>query len=234
MAAALLRLVRVTKEYAPAGGGPPAAVLRDISLEIRRGESVAVTGPSGSGKSTLLNLIGTLDQPTRGEVWHEERLISGLDGRELAVVRNQRLGFVFQSHHLLPQCSVWENVLLPALAGHCPGGSSERVEVRAERLLKRVGLLDRRDHRPGQLSGGERQRVAVARALVNQPALLLADEPTGALDQACARELCRLLVELNEEENVTLVVVTHSLELAAAMSRRLELLNGRLAGQPPV
>jgi len=233
MATPLLKLVQVTKEYAAAEGAAPLAVLRTVSLEIARGTSVAVVGPSGCGKSTLLNLMGTLDQPSSGEVWLDGREVSRLNDRELAAVRNRQLGFVFQSHHLLPHCSVWENVLTPTLAGvpaSDPGDGKkfETAEARAERLLKRVGLGERLDHRPGQLSGGERQRVAVVRALINRPQLLLADEPTGALDHASAQELAHLLAELNREEGVTLVVVTHALDLAAQMAHRFELREGRL------
>lgn len=237
MANALLSLVRVTKEYPAAEGGPPVVVLREVSLEIERGESVAVVGPSGSGKSTLLHLMGTLDQPSRGEVWLEGRQVGQLGDRDLAAVRNRQLGFVFQSHHLLPHCTVWENVLTPTLAAPpalpatAPGEGEpkpEPVEARARRLLERVGLGARMSHRPGQLSGGERQRAAVVRALINQPPLLLADEPTGALDHTSARDLGQLLVELNREEGVTLVVVTHAPELAQQMERQLELRDGQL------
>ena len=223
----LLRLVNVTKNFAAAEGAAPVAVLRDVTIEIARGESVAVIGPSGSGKSTFLNLIGTLDRPTSGQVWLDDQNLSQLDDRQLAQVRNRRIGFIFQAHHLLPHCTVWENVLVPTLAGKATSLQAEAAK-RAERLLKRVGLGERLQHRPGQLSGGERQRVAVVRALINQPPLLLADEPTGALDRAAAHELARLLVELNREEGVTLVVVTHALDLARQMGRVLELKDGKL------
>ena len=224
--APLLRLEKVTKNYV-AAGATPVAVLRDLSFNIEAGESVAIIGPSGSGKSTLLNIIGTLDQPTSGSVWLDGRDLSRLNEQQLAAVRNQQIGFVFQSHHLLPQCSVLENVLVPTIAdirGHAGGGAVDR----AEKLLKRVGLSERLHHRPGQLSGGERQRVAVVRALINQPKLLLADEPTGALDRNSAQGLAQLLVELNREEQVTLIVVTHALDLARQMRRTLELCDGRL------
>lgn len=174
----LLRLTRVTKRYdAPARAGA-LVVLNDISLDLTRGESLAIVGPSGSGKSTLLQIIGTLDQPTSGSVSLNGQDLSVLDDQQLADVRNRQIGFVFQSHYLLPQCTVLENVLVPTLAtdeASVRNGASER----AERLLKRVGLGERMSHRPGELSGGERQRVAVVRALINQPPLLLADEPTG-------------------------------------------------------
>lgn len=245
MEAMLLRLSGVSKRY-PAPGGGVLAVLDDISLELAAGESLAIVGPSGSGKSTLLQIIGTLDQPTAGRVELAGDDLSKLDELELAAVRNRQIGFIFQSHFLLPQCTVWENVLVPTLVAPAFAGSplianamkgpakagttniDETAAARAERLLKRVGLADRLHHFPGQLSGGERQRVAVVRALINQPQLLLADEPTGALDHASAVNLGQLLVDLNREEGVTLIVVTHSRELAQRMGRDLELKDGKL------
>jgi predicted ABC-type transport system involved in lysophospholipase L1 biosynthesis ATPase subunit len=353
----LLRVQRLTKRYETGAG--PVWVLDGIELEISRGESVAIVGPSGSGKSTLLQIIGTLDAPTSGQVALDGRDLYSLDDRQLAQIRNAEIGFVFQAHYLLPQCTAWENVLLPTLAAvpqtgfpsagnlqpstfnaqsprarhwaceverwtwnvfhrfrgskrelfrsesfplepagkvgpHCaqpgagapvpyqiqgctarsrasensppepgdkvgprcarPGagapapyqvqGFNARNRVsensppeplppdRAQRLLDRVGLGGRLAHFPGQLSGGERQRVAVVRALINQPKLLLADEPTGALDHASATSLGRLLVELNREEGVTLIVVTHSLELARRMNRVLRLEQGQLVEEP--
>ena len=185
---------------------------------------------SGSGKSTLLNIIGTLDRPSSGEVLLDGQDLRRLNDVELASVRNRQIGFVFQAHHLLPQCNVLENVLLPTLATRDPAVRSGASE-RAKRLLERVGLDGRIAHRPGQLSGGERQRVAVVRALINQPKLLLADEPTGALDRASAGNLSDLLVALNREEGVTLIVVTHALDLAKRMGRVLELRDGRLVAE---
>jgi len=244
---ALLQLTDVTKCYAAAAGANALPVLNGIALEVARGETLAIIGPSGSGKSTLLQIIGTLDKATTGEVLLDGKNLATLSELELASVRNQQIGFVFQAHYLLPQCTVWENVLVPTLANPSPsplpakrgeGGrrpgegnsaaKTESVESRAERLLKRVGLGDRLHHRPGQLSGGERQRVAVVRALINQPQLLLADEPTGALDHASATSLSQLLVELNQEEGVTLIVVTHASDLAKRMGRVLELQDGKL------
>jgi len=225
--APLLKLEKVGKNYVAAEGSAPVAVLRDLSFEIAAGESVAIIGPSGCGKSTLLNIIGTLDQPTSGRVWLDGQDLSRLNEQQLAAIRNQQIGFIFQSHHLLPQCSVIENVLVPTIADQrsaANGGAAER----AEKLLKRVGLGERLHHRPGQLSGGERQRVAVVRALVNQPKLLLADEPTGALDRNSAQGLAQLLVELNREEQVTLILVTHALDLARQMGRTVELRDGQL------
>jgi len=199
------------------------------SLDVMPGESVAIVGPSGSGKSTLLQIIGTLDRPSSGTVTLNGQDLNALNELELATVRNEKIGFVFQAHYLLPQCSVMENVLVPTLAGSAKKAGSEPPTDRAARLLKRVGLADRVTHRPGQLSGGERQRVAVVRALINQPELLLADEPTGSLDHVSAQELGQLLVDLNREEKVTLIVVTHARELAARMGRTLELRDGKLA-----
>ena len=243
--APLLQLADVTKRYAGPDGLAAVPVLNGISLSVARGESLAIVGPSGSGKSTLLQIIGTLDRPTSGQVLLDGNDLAAFDELRLAEVRNRQLGFVFQSHYLLPQCSVWENVLVPTLANvlpasrrkdHSKGGSDgaaqhESAETRAERLLKRVGLGERLHHRPGQLSGGERQRVAVVRALINQPQLLLADEPTGALDHASATALGQLLIELNREEGVTLILVTHALELAKRMGRAWELVDGKLVAR---
>ena len=227
----LLKLVEVSKRYDPLDHAPPVEVLRNITLEFGPGESAAIIGPSGSGKSTLLNIIGTLDRPSSGQVLLDGQDLTRLDEAALAATRNRQIGFIFQSHHLLPQCTVLENVLVPTLASRdeaVRGGA----EKRGRELLKRVGLGERLSHRPGQLSGGERQRVAVVRALINQPKLLLADEPTGSLDHASAVELGKLLVELNREQGVTLIVVTHSLELAKQMGRVLELREGKLQTMP--
>ena len=222
----LLQLKNISREFPSAENGEPLQVLRGLSMEVARGESIAVVGPSGCGKSTLLNLIGTLDQPTGGTITFDDRDLIALNDDELALLRNCEMGFIFQSHHLLPQCTMMENVLVPTLAH---GRTTANDEERARRLLDRVGLGERLAHRPGQLSGGERQRVAVVRALINQPQLLLADEPTGALDQATADQLGQLLVELNTEENVTLITVTHSEKLADQMARTLELKDGQIA-----
>lgn len=221
----LLELADVHKDYdsSPA----PTRVLRDVNLRVATGESVAIVGPSGSGKSTLLNIIGTLDRPTSGKVMLAGRDVEGLNDRDLSGIRAREIGFIFQLHHLLPQCSIMENVLVPTLAGG-QDRRTEEPEARAQRLLKRVGLSHRLDYRPGQLSGGERQRVAVVRALINEPKLLLADEPTGSLDRASADNLADLLVELNREEGVALIVSTHAIGLAERMSRVLELRDGTL------
>ena len=230
MSVPLLKLEHVGKSYRAAEGRAPVPVLRDVSLEITAGESLAIVGPSGCGKSTLLNIIGTLDHADSGQVWLGDKELSAQDEQSLATIRNREIGFIFQSHHLLPHCTVWENVLVPTLAEK-NSPTANGAEQRAERLLKRVGLADRLRHRPGQLSGGERQRVAVVRALINQPKLLLADEPTGALDRASADELAKLLTDLNREENVTLIVVTHASDLARQMEKVFELQNGQLVQQ---
>jgi len=225
MSVPLLKLENVSKSYLAAEGRAPVPVLRDVSLTIEAGESLSIIGPSGSGKSTLLNIIGTLDHADSGRVWLGDKELRAQDEQSLASIRNREIGFIFQAHHLLPHCTVWENVLVPTLAGKDAPSGAER---RAERLLERVGLGGRTSHRPGQLSGGERQRVAVVRALINQPKLLLADEPTGALDHVSAEELAKLLGELNREEHVTLIVVTHALDLARQMGRVFEIRNGQL------
>lgn len=199
------------------------SILSGINLQMGEGESLAVTGPSGSGKSTFLYIIGTLETPTSGTV-----TISGenpflKNKAELAIFRNQTIGFIFQDHHLLPQCNVLENVLLPTLAGESP--QAER-ETRARELLERVGLSHRLTHRPSRLSGGERQRVAVCRSLINNPSVILADEPTGNLDQKSAAEVGDLLLELCESEKKILICVTHSQELASRFPRSVELVSG--------
>jgi lipoprotein-releasing system ATP-binding protein len=223
----ILELVEVAKAYRPVEAAALIEILRGVNLAIAPGESLAIIGPSGSGKSTLLNIIGTLDHPTSGSVKLDGQNLSGLDELALASVRNTKIGFIFQLHHLLPHCTVLENVLIPTLA-NSNKSDREAAEERGRKLLQRVGLGERLNHLPGQLSGGERQRVAVVRALINQPKLLLADEPTGALDRAAAHEMAKLLVELNREQKVTLVVVTHALDLAQQMGRVLELRESRL------
>jgi ABC-type lipoprotein export system ATPase subunit len=222
---ALVELQDVTKRYEPAGSATGPEVLKGVNLRLKPGESLAVVGPSGSGKSTLLNIIGALDRATSGTVLVGGRDLSYLTDSELAGIRNKWIGFVFQLHHLLPQLTVLENVLAPTLAGD---GATDEAVARARKLLERVGLGERTSHRPGQLSGGERQRAAIVRALINQPRLVLADEPTGQLDRAAARGLAALLAELNREQDVTLIVVTHSLDLARGMGRVMELRDGKL------
>jgi len=221
----ILELIDVSKTY-PQARGSEVTVLRDVNLAIASGQSLAVVGPSGSGKSTLLNLIGALDRPTTGTVRLDGRDLSELGPSELAEIRNRQIGFVFQQHHLLPQCTVLENVLLPVLAS---GSAGPELRDRAVELLKGVSLDDRADDRPPVLSGGERQRVAVARALINRPAVLLADEPTGSLDRQTSEGLIELLDELNRGEGTTLIVVTHSDDLARRMDQVMELRDGMLA-----
>jgi ABC-type lipoprotein export system ATPase subunit len=227
---AMLELTNVAKCYDSPNGAEARQVLKDVTLRVAAGESVAIVGPSGSGKSTLLNIIGTLDRPTSGHVLLEGQDLSQLDDKELATIRNRDIGFVFQLHHLLPQCTVLENVLVPTLV-NAKRVAKKETEEQARRLLERVELESRLSHRPGQLSGGERQRVAVVRALINNPKLLLADEPTGSLDRFAADNLAQILVQLNREEDVTIIMVTHSLDLAERMERVLELRDGVLAPQ---
>jgi predicted ABC-type transport system involved in lysophospholipase L1 biosynthesis ATPase subunit len=218
----IVELAGVTKSYrSPEGVETP--VLRGIDLTLAPGASLAITGPSGCGKSTLLNIIGTLDRAGAGRVSLAGRDVTSLDEKQLAEVRAGVVGFVFQLHHLLPQCSILENVLVPTLVSK----KAEDAEARARKLLERVGLGSRLTHRPGQLSGGECQRAAVVRALINRPQLLLADEPTGSLDRAGAEGLAQLLGDLNREEGVALIYVTHSPELAARAGKVLRLRDGR-------
>lgn len=212
----------IGKSYPTRGG--PLVVLRDVSMALEPGAAAAIVGPSGSGKSTLLNILGTLEPPTEGSLSIDGKNPYALDEPALAAFRNRQIGFVFQDHHLLPQCSVLENVLVPTM----PNGNSEQLTERARSLLERVGLSGRLDHLPSELSGGERQRAAIARALINGPRLLLADEPTGNLDRASAEGVATLLLELPREEGATLVVVTHSAQIAEMMQRRFEIHDGRL------
>ncbi|MAG58052.1 MAG: ABC transporter [Planctomycetes bacterium] len=207
--------------------GTGAEVLSGVDLDIAPGESVAVVGPSGSGKSTLLNIIGALLPATSGDVLLDGDNLTLLDADALATLRNEKIGFVFQSHHLLPQCTALENVLVPTLV-HRDAATRSAAEDRARALLDDVGLGNRLDHRPAQLSGGECQRVAVVRSLINRPRLLLADEPTGSLDAKAADHLGEWLRELEEKEGVALLVVTHSERLAARMQRVVEIRDGRL------
>jgi len=228
----MIELVDVTKDYGQPGRDSAVHVLKGISLRVERGQTLAIVGPSGCGKSTLLNLIGGLDRPTSGRVLFEGTDLAALNDTQRADVRRRDMGFVFQLHHLLPQCTVLENVLVPTLARN--GGTDPReVRQKAENWLERIGLKDHMTHRPGELSGGQRQRVAVARALINGPKLLLADEPTGSLDEQTSDSMGDLLATLNREEGVTMVVVTHSRRLASRLSQVRELRDGRLSGGGP-
>lgn len=200
-------------------------VLKGIELVVRRGESLAVTGASGAGKSTLLNIMGTLEHPTQGAVRFEGRDIREMEETQLCKLRNRDMGFVFQFHHLLPEFNAFENTLMPALIARM---SRREAEGRAEGILVKVGLKTRFTHRVGELSGGEQQRVAIARALVMSPKLLLADEPTGNLDMATGDGIVDLLVNLNQAERLTMVIVTHNQRLAQRMSRQIELVDGRV------
>jgi lipoprotein-releasing system ATP-binding protein len=217
----LLKLEKITKSYSK-----DRRILDQLDLEINVGERVAIVGPSGSGKTTLLNLIGTLDRPDSGKMMFDSHDLSALTDKELAKFRSRKIGFVFQMHHLLPQLSLWENVQLPTLTDWSLQG--KETEERAKRLLDRVGLTGLLDQKPSELSGGECQRTAVVRALINRPALLLADEPTGALDPKLSGDLTDLLIGLNKEEGVALVVVTHSMNVAGKMDKIYRLEGGKL------
>ncbi len=222
----MLSATRLAKSYPTARG--PLAILEDVSLDVDRGESVAIMGPSGCGKSTLLYLLGALEAPTAGTVTVDGTDPYTLNERDQALFRGRTIGFVFQDHLLLPQLSALENVLAPTLAGP----ADAEIPARARTLLAAVGLESRLDHRPGELSGGERQRVAIARALVRQPSLLLCDEPTGNLARTAAEGVADLLLALHRDQKTMLVTVTHSPTLAARFSRRYELNDRRLQPAP--
>jgi lipoprotein-releasing system ATP-binding protein len=225
MSGYFLNLEHIQKSYGR--GEEETKVLRGIDLAITEGQTLAITGPSGCGKSTLLNIIGLLDKSSAGSVILEGQDLTAMGDSEAAAVRNQKIGFVFQMHHLLPQCSVLENVLLPTLAAKDKAIRDESRQ-RAENLLERVGLHDRMSYRPGQLSAGQRQRAAIVRAMICRPVLLLADEPTGALDKENAGQIAELMLELNRQEKITLIVVTHSAELAGKMDVQFKLAEGVL------
>ena len=223
----IVQLRQVSKSYQASPQSPVQEVLRGVDLRIAPGESLAITGPSGCGKSTLLHILGTLDRPDSGTVTLFGEDASALDDAGLSRLRSNRIGFIFQLHHLLPQLTALENVLVPTLAG-TDKPDRTAAAVRARKLLDRVGLGAHTDKKPAQLSGGEQQRVAVVRALIRQPGLLLADEPTGALDAANGAALMSLLLELNAELGTALVMVTHDPKLAALMKRPLRIVEGKL------
>ena len=218
-----LEVRNLSKSYAT--GGDPLVVLKDVNLTMKGGDSVAVVGPSGSGKSTLLQILGTLDHPDSGTVSIDGKNPFDSGPNELAKFRNENIGFVFQDHHLLPQLTVLENVLVPTLANSKP--NAEQLS-RANELLDKVGLSERVGHLPSELSGGERERVAIARALLMQPSLILADEPTGNLDRRTADSVTELLLNLQKDSGAILITVTHSETLASAMQDRKELADGSL------
>jgi len=219
----VIRISNLNKTFIKDGAG--IHVLKDFNLEIGRGESVAIVGVSGSGKSTLIHILGTLDRPTSGNIYFEDDDVFEWSEKKLAVFRNEKIGFVFQFHNLLPEFSSLENVMMPALIH---GLSRHEAGKRAELLLKDLGLHDRTTHKPGELSGGEQQRVAIARALIMEPELLLADEPTGNLDTETGAKIGNLLVKLNKTKGITLVVVTHNAMLAKQMSRSIGLQDGKI------
>jgi len=223
----LAELSQITKYYEQQGSAVRNHVLQEISLQIAKNERIAIVGPSGSGKSTLLNILGTLDKPSSGSVFLEGTAVDQMPEIQLAELRNTFIGFVFQMHHLLPQLTLFENVMLPVLPQK-DKSATKSASQRAIHLIERVGLKDHMHQHPSQLSVGECQRAAVVRALINQPRLLLADEPTGSLDAASAEKLATLLAELNREQNVAMVIVTHSLELAAKMDKIYQLREGKL------
>ncbi len=228
MSRMLLELKQISKSYQTSPGAPKKEVLNDLDLFLDHGESLAIMGPSGSGKSTLLNIIGALDKPDTGEVFFEGQSVLGYTEDQISNFRNQQIGFIFQAHHLLPQCTVMENVLIPTIPIKDPKQKKES-RSRAETLINEVGLWNQKDNLPGTLSGGECQRVAVIRALINQPRLLLADEPTGSLDRKNALSIMSLLNDLNKKLGLALIVVTHSLQIGSTMDHAFNLIDGVLS-----
>ncbi|TFH26128.1 MAG: ABC transporter ATP-binding protein [Bacteroidia bacterium] len=223
----LLTLNGISKGFGSTSDSTYRPVLKDLTLKVKEGERIAILGPSGSGKTTLLNLIGGLDYPDIGKVEFRGQDITRLSNAEMDRYRNQEIGFVFQFHHLLPQCTLLENVLVPTLINSEKAERAVKQE-RAKSLMKRVGIWEYRSKLPGKLSGGECQRAAVVRAMINAPSILLADEPTGALDRENVEVMADLLMELNQEDGLTLLVVTHSIDLARRMGKTLEFKNGKL------
>jgi lipoprotein-releasing system ATP-binding protein len=226
MSKELLRCAHLSKSYWD--GNHDLQVLQDINLSLHDGELLAIVGSSGSGKSTLLHCLGGLDQPSSGQIFFRGEAIAKWSPRALAGWRNQQLGFIYQFHHLLPEFTALENVAMPLLI---QGQSAQVARTRAAELLARVGLAERGKHRPAELSGGERQRVAIARALANKPALILADEPTGNLDDESAQQVMQLMLELNAEMQTCFVIVTHDQQLAASLPRQITLQQGLLQAE---
>jgi lipoprotein-releasing system ATP-binding protein len=218
-------LLEVKDLYKTYGNGAKVEVLKGINLTVGQGDTIALVGPSGAGKSTLLHVMGTIDRPSSGKVLFDGQDIFNLSDQPLAAFRNKSIGFVFQFHHLLPEFTALENVMMPLLIG---GEKKSKVEGRARELLQSVGLAHRVTHRPGELSGGEQQRVAIARALVRSPRLLLADEPTGNLDMKTSEEVHDLLYSIQKETGISLVIVTHNERLAAGMARTIRLVDGNI------
>lgn len=224
----MTELIQVQQLFKSFGNGAKKVeVLRGIDLTFFQGEKAAIVGASGVGKTTLLHILGTLDRPTSGKVLYEGRDVFTLNEKDLALFRNRQIGFVFQFHHLLPEFNALENTMMPCLIQGIP---KKEASVRAEAILTLVGLKDRLTHKPGELSGGEQQRVAVARALVLEPKILLADEPTGNLDSKTGESVFTLLQELNRIRKVTLILVTHNPSLAAQMPRQIHLVDGKAIG----
>ena len=222
MSETLIQIEHLTKSFG--NGSKRVDVLKGIDLHISKGEKVAIVGASGVGKTTLLHILGTLDRPTSGKVFYERKDIFTLNEKELALFRNRGIGFVFQFHHLLPEFDALENTMMPCLV---QGMTKQEASLKAEEILTLVGLKERLLHKPGELSGGEQQRVAVARALVLEPKVLLADEPTGNLDTKTGESVFQLLLELNRTKGVTLIIVTHNLTLAGLFPRQIRMVDGK-------
>jgi len=222
MSETLIQIEHLTKSFG--NGSKRVDVLKGIDLHISKGEKVAIVGASGVGKTTLLHILGTLDRPTSGKVFYERKDIFTLNEKELALFRNRGIGFVFQFHHLLPEFNALENTMMPCLV---QGMTKQEASLKAEEILTLVGLKERLLHKPGELSGGEQQRVAVARALVLEPKVLLADEPTGNLDTKTGESVFQLLLELNRTKGVTLIIVTHNLTLAGLFPRQIRMVDGK-------
>ncbi|MCE5195113.1 MAG: ABC transporter ATP-binding protein [Nitrospiraceae bacterium] len=228
----MIEVIDISKSfYTPAG---ELKVLRNINLHIKAGEMIAIVGASGVGKSTLLHILGTLDKPTTGKLLYDKTDIFSLDDQSIASFRNNSVGFVFQFHHLLPEFTALENVMMPGLISmgsqlkKSNGFSYKEIAEKSERLLKELGVYDRKDHRPGELSGGEQQRVAVARALILDPKVVFADEPTGNLDTHTGEELFKLLIDLNSKKQITFIIVTHNESLAKQCHRVIEMVDGKI------